>query len=236
MILSALPPRVPKLYWAILPFVCILKMKDMLTSEEKGIGTTYQPLVPVIFDEYVDREFGTGCLKITPAHDINDYNLGIKYKLDSIDIFNDNGTLNEKAQLYVGEDRFTVRKKISKELEAKGHLVKIEEYTNKVGYSERTDEVIEPKLSLQWFMRMSEMAKPALDVVMSDEVKFHPAKFKNTYRHWMENVKTGVFRVSCGGTTHTCLVSAQQGNCCCHGCGRSTESGPAQISGTTLYC
>ncbi len=145
--------------------------------------------VPVIFDEYVDIEFGTGCLKITPAHDINDYNLGIKYKLDTIDIFNDNGTLNEKAQLYVGEDRFAVRKKISKELDEKGHLAKIEEYANKIGYSERTDEVIEPKLSLQWFMRMGEMAKPALDVVMNDEVKFHPAKFKNTYRHWMENVK-----------------------------------------------
>ncbi len=145
--------------------------------------------VPVIFDEYVDREFGTGCLKITPAHDINDYNLGIKHKLDTIDIFNENGTLNPKAQLYVGEDRFIVRKKISKELEEKGHLAKIEEYVNKVGYSERTDEVIEPKLSLQWFMRMGEMAKPALDVVMNDDVKFHPIKFKNTYRHWMENVK-----------------------------------------------
>jgi valyl-tRNA synthetase len=145
--------------------------------------------VPVIFDEYVDREFGTGCLKITPAHDINDYNLGLKYKLETIDIFNDNGTLNEKAQLYVGEDRFAVRKKISRELEEKGHLAKIEEYTNKVGYSERTDEVIEPKLSLQWFMRMGDMAKPALDVVMNDDIKFHPVKFKNTYRHWMENVK-----------------------------------------------
>jgi valyl-tRNA synthetase len=145
--------------------------------------------VPVIFDEYVDREFGTGCLKITPAHDINDYNLGNKYKLETIDIFNDNGTLNEKAQLYVGEDRFAVRKKISKELEEKGHLAKIEEYANKVGYSERTDEVIEPKLSMQWFMRMGEMAKPALDVVMNDDIKFHPVKFKNTYRHWMENVK-----------------------------------------------
>lgn len=145
--------------------------------------------VPVIFDEYVDREFGTGCLKITPAHDINDYHLGNKYKLETIDIFNDNGTLNEKAQLYVGEDRFAVRKKISKELEEKGHLAKIEEYANKVGYSERTDEVIEPKLSMQWFMRMGEMAKPALDVVMNDDIKFHPVKFKNTYRHWMENVK-----------------------------------------------
>ena len=145
--------------------------------------------IPFIFDEYVDREFGTGCLKITPAHDINDYNIGIKHKLDTIDIFNDNGTLNEKAQLYVGEDRFVVRKKISKELEEKGHLAKIEDYNTKVGCSERTDEVIEPKLSVQWFMRMTEMAKPALEVVMDDTIKFHPAKFKNTYRHWMENVK-----------------------------------------------
>ncbi len=145
--------------------------------------------VPLIFDEYVDREFGTGALKVTPAHDINDYNLGIKHKLESIDIFNDNGTLNEKALMYVGEDRFVVRKKISKELEAQGHLVKVEEITNSIGYSERTDEVIEPRLSLQWFLRMEDMAKPALDVVMNDTVKFHPAKFKNTYRHWMENVR-----------------------------------------------
>jgi valyl-tRNA synthetase len=146
-------------------------------------------VVPVIFDEYVDMEFGTGCLKVTPAHDINDYNLGLKYKLEAIDILNDNGTLNEKAQIYIGEDRFEVRKKISKELEEKGYLLKAENYTNKVGFSERTDEVIEPKLSLQWFMRMSEMAKPALEVVMNDTIKFHPSKFKNTYRHWMENVK-----------------------------------------------
>lgn len=145
--------------------------------------------VPIIYDEYVDREFGTGALKVTPAHDINDYNLGLKHKLQSIDIFNDNGTLNQKAQLYIGEDRFVVRKKIAKELEAQGHMVKIEEITNKVGYSERTDEVIEPRLSLQWFMRMTDMAKPALDVVMNDTITFTPAKFKNTYRHWMENVK-----------------------------------------------
>jgi valyl-tRNA synthetase len=145
--------------------------------------------VPLIYDEYVDREFGTGALKVTPAHDINDYTLGIKHKLETIDIFNDNGTLSEKAQLYVGEDRFKVRKKITAELEEKGHLVKVEEITNSVGYSERTDEVIEPKLSLQWFMRMEALAKPALEVVENDTVKFHPAKFKNTYRHWMENVK-----------------------------------------------
>lgn len=145
--------------------------------------------VPVIFDEYVDPEFGTGALKITPAHDINDYNLGIKYKLDTIDIFNDNGTLNEKAELYIGKDRFKVRKEIVADLEKAGHLVKIEDYVNKVGYSERTNEVIEPKLSLQWFMKMTDMAKPALEIVMDDTIQFHPKKFKNTYRHWMENVK-----------------------------------------------
>jgi len=146
-------------------------------------------VVPVIFDEYVDMEFGTGCLKITPAHDINDYEIGIKHKLKSIDIFNDDGTLSEKAELYIGKDRFDVRKEINIDLEAKGHLVKIEDYVNKVGFSERTDEVIEPKLSLQWFLKMEDMAKPALEVVMNDTIKFHPSKFKNTYRHWMENVR-----------------------------------------------
>jgi len=145
--------------------------------------------VPVIEDEYVDMEFGTGCLKITPAHDINDYEIGRKFKLESIDIFNDNGTLSEKAQLYIGEDRFVVKEKISAELQEKGFMVKVEDYVNKVGYSERTDEVIEPKLSLQWFMKMEAMAKPALDAVMNDEVRFHPAKIKNSYRHWMENVR-----------------------------------------------
>ncbi len=145
--------------------------------------------IPFIFDEYVDREFGTGALKVTPAHDINDYHLGIKHKLPVIDIFNDNGTLNDKAELYIGEDRFAVRRKISNELEATGHLVKVEAINNNVGYSERTDEVIEPKLSVQWFLKMEAMAKPALDVVMDDTVRFHPAKFKNTYKHWMENVR-----------------------------------------------
>ncbi|MFO7997711.1 MAG: valine--tRNA ligase [Bacteroidales bacterium] len=145
--------------------------------------------IPFIFDEYVDREFGTGALKVTPAHDINDYNLGIKHQLPIIDIFNDNGTLNEKAEIHVGEDRFVARDKIGKELEALGHLVKIEEISNNVGYSERTDEVIEPKLSMQWFLKMDAMAKGALDVVMNDTVRFHPPKFKNIYRHWMENVR-----------------------------------------------
>lgn len=145
--------------------------------------------VPVIFDEYVDREFGTGCLKITPAHDINDYNLGIKHKLNSIDIFNENGTLNEKAQMYVGKDRFEVRKLIVEELQAQGLLEKEEAYLNKVGFSERTDVVIEPKLSMQWFLKMENLAKPALEVVMDNTVEFHPPKFKNTYKHWMENVR-----------------------------------------------
>jgi valyl-tRNA synthetase len=145
--------------------------------------------IPIIEDEYVDMEFGTGCLKITPAHDPNDYEIGIRHKLKSIDIFNDNGTLSEKAGLYIGKDRFAVRKEIVKDLEAAGHVGKIEDYINKVGFSERTDAVIEPKLSMQWFLRMAEMAKPALDVVEDDTVNFVPRKFKNTYRHWMENVR-----------------------------------------------
>ena len=146
-------------------------------------------VIPVILDEYVDREFGTGALKITPAHDIHDYELGIKHKLESIDIFNNDGSLNESAELYVGKDRFEVREIIVKDLEKSGNLVKIEDYVNKVGFSERTDAVIEPKLSTQWFLKMSELAKEALKVVESDEIKFHPAKFKNIYRHWMENVR-----------------------------------------------
>ena len=145
--------------------------------------------VPIIKDEYVDREFGTGALKITPAHDINDYEIGDKYNLESIDIFNDDGTMNESAQLYIGEDRFKVRKIIVKDLEEAGHIVKIEDYINKVGYSERTDAAIEPKLSMQWFLKMENLAKPALENVMNDNIRFHPAKFKNTHKHWMENVK-----------------------------------------------
>ncbi len=145
--------------------------------------------VPVIADEYVDREFGTGALKITPAHDIHDYEIGMKHHLESIDIFNDDGTLNEAAQLYIGKDRFAVREEIVKDLEKAGNLVKIEDYVNSVGFSERTDAVIEPKLSMQWFLKMKELAKPALEVVENDQIKFHPAKFKNTYRHWMENVR-----------------------------------------------
>ncbi len=145
--------------------------------------------IPIIEDEYVDVEFGTGALKITPAHDIHDYEIGDRHNLESIDIFNDNGTMSEAAQLYVGKDRFEVRDLILPDLEKAGNLVKIEDYVNKVGFSERTDAVIEPKLSMQWFLNMKELAQPALEHVMNDDIQLHPAKFKNTYRHWMENVK-----------------------------------------------
>ncbi|WP_304064739.1 valine--tRNA ligase [Pedobacter glucosidilyticus] len=145
--------------------------------------------IPIITDEYVDMEFGTGCLKVTPAHDLNDYELGIKHHLEVIDILNDDGTLNEKAQILVGEDRFIARKKIAKLLEEAGHLEKVEDYKSQIGFSERTDAAIEPKLSMQWFCKMAEMAGPALDYVNNGDIKLIPDKFINTYRHWMENVK-----------------------------------------------
>jgi valyl-tRNA synthetase len=145
--------------------------------------------IPIIEDEYVDMEFGTGCLKITPAHDVNDYEIGLRHKLEVIDTFNPDGTLSEKAKLLVGVDRFEARKQIVPMLETEGNLVKVEDYANKIGYSERTDVVIEPKLSAQWFIAMEKLAKPALEAVESDEVEFHPKKFKNLYRHWMSNVK-----------------------------------------------
>ncbi len=145
--------------------------------------------IPVIFDEHVEREFGTGALKVTPAHDVNDHELGKKHNLETIDILEPNGTLSAAAQLYVGEDRFVVRKKIAKELEEKGFLVRTEDIVNKVGTSERTDAVIEPRLSLQWFVKMGELAKPALEVVKDGRVKLHPQKFVNTYTYWMENVR-----------------------------------------------
>ena len=145
--------------------------------------------IPIIADEYVTAEFGTGCLKVTPAHDLNDYELGLKHKLPVIDLLNDDGTLNEKAILFVGVDRFEARKRIVKQLTEEGYLVKTDEYKSTVGTSERTGAVIEPKLSLQWFMKMEELAKPALDNVMNDTIQLHPAKFKNTYRSWMENVR-----------------------------------------------
>lgn len=144
--------------------------------------------VPFIFDEYVDMEFGTGCLKITPAHDINDYEIGLKYNLESIDIFNDNGTISEAAGMFTGKDRFEARVLAEEELRRTGALVKIEDYMNKIGRSERTHAVIEPKLSLQWFLKMKDVSKPALDAVMDDTVRLYPDKFRNVYRHWMENV------------------------------------------------
>jgi len=145
--------------------------------------------IPIIQDEYVDMEFGTGCLKVTPAHDVNDYDLGKKHNLETIDILNDNGTLNENGMHYAGQDRFEVRKAIEKELYDKGYLIKTEDHINKVGFSERTNCAIEPKLSLQWFVDMKEISQPALENVMNGNIAFHPDKFKNTYRHWMENIK-----------------------------------------------
>ncbi|VBB46904.1 Valine--tRNA ligase [uncultured Paludibacter sp.] len=163
--------------------------KNQHLKGKKVIVPLINRVVPVIEDEYVDVEFGTGCLKVTPAHDVNDYMLGEKYNLPSIDIFNDNGTLNEHGEMYAGMDRFDVRKQIEKDLEAAGLLEKTEPYTNKVGFSERTDVPIEPKLSMQWFLKMEQLAQPALKAVMDDDIKLYPSKFKNTYRHWMENVK-----------------------------------------------
>ena len=145
--------------------------------------------IPIITDDYVSMDFGTGALKVTPAHDMNDNQLGIKHQLEVVDIFNEDGTLNEAAQIYVGLDRFDARKKIALELEEKGFLVKTEDYTSEVGYSERTDAVVEPRLSLQWWVSMKDLSTPALRAVMDEEIKFYPPKFKNLYRHWMENIK-----------------------------------------------
>lgn len=145
--------------------------------------------IPIIFDEYIEMEFGTGALKVTPAHDINDYNLGLKYKLPVVDTLNEDGTMSEAAGMYVGEDRFAVRKKIIEDLKSSGNYVKEEDYSNQVGFSERTDVAIEPRLSMQWWCRMSELSGPALQDVLQDQVQFFPPKFKNLYRHWMENIK-----------------------------------------------
>ena len=163
--------------------------KNRWLSGKKVIVPLVNRVIPVIEDDYVDIEFGTGCLKVTPAHDVNDYMLGEKYNLQSIDIFNDNGTLSEAAGLYVGMDRFNVREQIEKDLEAAGLMEKTEAYTNKVGFSERTNVAIEPKLSMQWFLKMQHFAEMALPPVMEDELKFYPAKYKNTYRNWLENIK-----------------------------------------------
>ena len=156
---------------------------------KKVIVPLVNRVVPLIEDEYVDMEFGTGALKITPAHDINDYEIGQRHNLPVIDIFNDDGTLSEKAEVFVGMDRFEAREASAKKLQEDGNLLKVEDYLNKVGFSERTDAAIEPKLSMQWFLKMKDMAEPALEAVLNGEVKLHPAKFRNTYKHWMENVK-----------------------------------------------
>ncbi|MFN4122043.1 MAG: valine--tRNA ligase [Flavobacteriales bacterium] len=156
---------------------------------KKAIVPLINRSIPIIFDEYVDMEFGTGALKVTPAHDVNDYQLGIKHQLEVIDVIDSHGKMSESAQLFIGEDRFVVRKKIAKALEASGNLIKIEDLFNKVGFSERTDEVIEPRISLQWFCKMDVLAKPALEAVTSGKIQLHPQKFVNTYKHWMENVK-----------------------------------------------
>ena len=163
--------------------------KNQWLKGKKVIVPLVGRVIPVIEDSYVDIEFGTGCLKVTPAHDVNDYMLGEKYNLPSIDIFNDDGTLSEAAGLYVGMDRFDVRAQIEKDLDAAGLLEKVEAYTNKVGFSERTNVAIEPKLSMQWFLKMQHFADMALPPVMNDELKFYPAKYKNTYRNWLENIK-----------------------------------------------
>jgi valyl-tRNA synthetase len=156
---------------------------------KKVIVPMVQREVPFIFDSYVDPEFGTGCLKITPAHDINDYEIGLRHKLPSIDVFNENGTMSERAGMFVGVDRFKAKELAEIELHKNGSLVKVENYNNKIGRSERTDAVIEPRLSLQWFLKMKELSKPALDAVLNGDVHIHPAKFKNLYRHWMEGVR-----------------------------------------------
>ena len=163
--------------------------KNTWLKGKKVIVPLVNRVIPVIEDDYVDIEFGTGCLKVTPAHDVNDYMLGEKYNLPSIDIFNDNGTISEAGGLSVGMDRFDVRKQIEKDLEAAGLMEKVEAYENKVGFSERTNVPIEPKLSMQWFLKMEHLAQIALEPVMKDDIKFYPPKFKNTYRHWMENIK-----------------------------------------------
>ena len=171
--------------------ICV-NPKDKRYSNLVG-KNVYVPLInrkiPIISDEYVDMEFGTGALKITPAHDINDYEIGYKHKLETIDILNNDGTLNEKAKLFVGTDRFKARELIVEELKKNNHLVKIENHKNKVGFSERTNSIIEPKLSMQWFLKMDKISKPALDNVINGNIKFHPKKFINTYKHWMSNIK-----------------------------------------------
>ena len=171
--------------------ICINPNDERYThlNGKKAIVPLVNREIPIIYDDYVDMEFGTGCLKITPAHDPNDYELGKRHNLDVINILDKSGKLNKNAELYVGEDRFDVRKLIAKELEGSGYLIKMEDHINKIGFSERTDAIIEPRLSLQWFCSMEKLSRPALENVMNDNVQFHPSKFKNTYRHWMENIR-----------------------------------------------
>lgn len=171
--------------------ICIHPADERYTRlhGKKAIVPLINREIPIILDEYVDMEFGTGCLKVTPAHDMNDYELGQKHNLEIINMMNSDGTISKEAGLYEGMDRFEVRKRITKDLNDNGFLVDIENYKNKVGYSERTDVVIEPRLSLQWWVSMKELSAPALENVMNNNIEFHPAKFKNTYRHWMENVR-----------------------------------------------
>jgi len=171
--------------------ICINPNDERYTSfiGKKVVIPLINREIPIILDEYVEMDFGTGCLKVTPAHDLNDYNLGIKHHLPVVDILNDDGTLNGKAEILVGKDRFAARKEIAKLLEEAGSLEKVEEYKSQIGFSERTDAVIEPRLSMQWFCKMEEMAGPALDYVLDGEVKLIPDKFINTYRNWMENIK-----------------------------------------------
>ncbi len=171
--------------------ICVNPKDERFTHlhGKKAIVPLVNREIPIIQDEYVDIEFGTGCLKITPAHDVNDYEIGKKHNLETIDVLNADGTMSEAAQFYIGEDRFEVRKKIAADLKENSSLIKEEAYKNKVGYSERTDVPIEPRISLQWFVKMDEFSKPALEHVMNDDVQFWPPKFKNSYRHWMENVK-----------------------------------------------
>jgi valyl-tRNA synthetase len=171
--------------------ICINPKDERFTHlhGKKAIVPLVGREVPIILDDYVDMEFGTGCLKVTPAHDPNDFDLGQKHDLEILNIMTPDAKMNEEAQLYVGEDRFEVRKRIEKDLDTAGHLVKVEEYENKVGFSERTDAVIEPRLSLQWWVKMKEFSQPAFENVMNDNIKFYPEKFKNSYRNWMENIK-----------------------------------------------
>lgn len=171
--------------------ICVHPDDDRYTHlhGKKAIIPICNREVPIIQDDYIDIEFGTGCLKVTPAHDVNDYDLGKKHDLEVINTIAADGTMSDEAGAYEGMDRFVVRKQIAADLKELGNLVKIEDYTNKVGRSERTDAVIEPRLSLQWFMSMGDLAKPALEHVMDGTIEFHPAKFKNSYRHWMENIK-----------------------------------------------